>query len=97
MIDVADHGEDLDDESAAAEAWLDSPDPSTIRAEVVPQEVQDVGRAVEALRRAQDEVDAAVERARAAGASWNALALPLGVSRQVVRQQYARHEASASA
>lgn len=97
MIDTADHRQDRDDESSAAEAWLDSLDPSTTRAEVVPQEVRDVGRAVEALRRAQQEVDTAVERARAAGASWNALALPLGVSRQAVRQKYARHEASASA
>lgn len=94
---MADHGEDLDDEGAAAEAWLDSLDPSTTRAEVVPQEVRDVGRAVEALRRAQDEVDAAVERARTAGASWNALALPLGVSRQAVRQKYARQAAAAPA
>lgn len=85
------------DENLATEAWLDSLDPGTTRAEAVPQEVRDVGRAVEALHRAQDEVDAAVRRARAAGASWNALSLPLGVSRQAVRQKYAPHEAPASA
>lgn len=94
---MADHGEDLDGESAAAEAWLDSLDPSTTRAEIVLQEVRDVGRAVEALGRAQQEVDAAVERARAAGASWKAVALPPDVGRQAVRQKYARHEAAAPA
>ena len=94
---MADHRDDHGDESAAAEAWLDSLDPVATRAEIVPQEVRDVGRAVEVLHRAQEEVDAAVARARAAGASWNALALPLGVSRQAVRQKYARREASTPA
>lgn len=94
---MVDHRDDLGDESAATEAWLDSLDPLTAKVETAPQEVRDVGRAVEALRRAQEDVDAAVVRARAAGASWNALALPLGVSRQAVRQKYARQEASAPA
>lgn len=82
MNDAAEDHDGLGGESADAEAWLDSIDPLTAAVETVPQEVRDVGQAVEALHRAQAEVDAAVARARDAGASWNALALPHGARRR---------------
>lgn len=82
---------------AETEAWLDSLDPQTTPGEAVPPEVRTVGQAVEALRQAEADLDAAVLAARQAGASWNALALPLGMSRQAVRQRFARLEDAKSA
>jgi hypothetical protein len=84
-------------EYEAASSWLNSLDPATAPARVVPQEVRDVANAVDQLRAAEAAVDAAVLRARRAGASWNDLALPLGVSRQAARQRYARLEQAAPA
>jgi len=83
-------------EHDAAMDWLDSLDPTTHPAEVVPQEVRDVADAVDHLHAAEDELTAAVLRARAAGASWNHLALALGVSRQAARQRFASLEKSAT-
>ena len=76
----------------AAERWLDDLDPAAIPAAVVSQEVRDVAAVVERLHAAEDELTAAVLRARRAGASWNHLALALGISRQGVRQRYAGQE-----
>jgi hypothetical protein len=84
-------------ELAETEAWLDSLDPQTTSGKAVPPEVRGVGLAVEALRQAEADLDAAVLAAREAGASWNALALPLGMSRQAVRQRFARLENAKSA
>lgn len=76
-----------------AMAWLDTLDPATgSPAEVVPQEVRDVADVVDRLHAAEDELTAAVLRARRAGASWNHLALALGVSRQAARQRFAALE-----
>lgn len=89
------------DENEAAHAasmkWLDDLAASDDReAESVPQEVREVGAAVTALRRAEADVEAAVLRARRAKASWNTIALPLGVSRQAARQRFAHLERSAA-
>ncbi|WP_368498841.1 hypothetical protein [Herbiconiux sp. A18JL235] len=49
-------------------------------------------RAVAGLRRELDRVEAvAVRRARTANASWQLIALALGVSRQAVHKKYGRH------
>ncbi|MCS5734805.1 hypothetical protein [Herbiconiux daphne] len=49
-------------------------------------------RAVAGLRRELDRVEAvAVRRARNANASWQLIALALGVSRQAVHKRYGRH------
>ena len=82
-------------EEQATEAWLDDLDPATTPGRVVPQEVRDVAEAVDRLRAAEAAVETAVLRARRAGASWNDIALPLGVSRQAARQRYARLEDTA--
>ena len=79
-------------ELAGTEAWLEILDPQTTSGQAVPPEVRGVGQAVQALRQAEADLDAAVLAARQAGASWNALALPLGMSRQAVRQRFARLE-----
>jgi hypothetical protein len=63
----------------------------------VPPEVRTVGQAVEALYQAAADLDAAVLAALEAGASWHALALPLGMSRRAVRQRFARLENAKSA
>ncbi|WP_432497812.1 hypothetical protein [Kineococcus auxinigenes] len=79
-------------EHDAATEWLDSLDPATTPARVVSQEVRDVAEAADQVHAAEAALEAAVLRARRAGASWNDLALPLGVSRQAVRQRFARLE-----
>jgi len=79
-------------EREAAERWLDDLDPAAIPAAVAPEEVRDVADAVERLHAAEDELTAAVLRARRAGASWNHLALALGISRQGARQRYASQD-----
>ncbi|BDI21544.1 hypothetical protein [Herbiconiux sp. L3-i23] len=48
-------------------------------------------RAIAGLRREIDRVEAvAVRRARVAGASWQLVALALGVTRQAVHKKYGR-------
>jgi hypothetical protein len=48
-------------------------------------------RAVAALRKEIDRIEAvAVRRARVAGASWQFVALALGVTRQAVHKKYGR-------
>jgi hypothetical protein len=49
-------------------------------------------RAVAQLRRELDRIETvAVRRARVANASWQFIALALGVSRQAVHKKYGRH------
>ncbi|GAB3600407.1 hypothetical protein GCM10027586_03000 [Kineococcus gypseus] len=80
----------------AAMQWLQTLHPVSSPAAVVPQEVRDVAGAVDRVHAAEDELVAAVLRARAAGASWNELALALGVSRQAARQRFAPLEQAAA-
>lgn len=82
-------------EHDAAMDWLDSLDPATHPAEVVSQEVRDVADVVDRLHTAERDLADAVLRARRAGASWNHLALALGVSRQAARQRFAALEKAA--
>jgi len=81
-------------EHDAAMRWLGDLDPATTPAAVVTQEVRDVATAVDRVRAAEEDLTAAVLRARRAGASWNHLALALGVSRQAARQRFAALETS---
>jgi len=85
-----------DGEYDAAMGWLDDLDPATTPAAVVPQEVRDVAAAVDRVQSADEDLTAAVLRARRAGASWNHLALALGVSRQAARQRFAAVEKSST-
>jgi len=85
-----------DGEYDAAMDWLDDLDPATTPAAVVPQEVRDVAAAVDRVQSADEDLTAAVLRARRAGASWNHLALALGVSRQAARQRFAAVEKSST-
>lgn len=80
----------------AAMGWLDDLDPASTPAAVVPQEVRDVAAAVDRVQAAEEDLRAAVLRARRAGASWNHLALALGVSRQAARQRFAAVEKSST-
>jgi len=49
-------------------------------------------RAIARLRRELDRIESvAVRRARVANASWQLIALALGVSRQAVHKRYGRH------
>jgi len=83
-------------EHDAAMRWLDDVDPATSPAAVVAQEVRDVATAVDRLQVAEEALTTAVLRARRAGASWNHLALALGVSRQAARQRFAALEKSST-
>ena len=85
-----------DAEHEAAMGWLDDLDPATTPAAVVPQEVRDVAAAVDRVQTAEEDLTAAVLRARRGGASWNHLALALGVSRQAARQRFAALEKSST-
>lgn len=76
--------------------WLDSLDPTATPAEVVPQDVRDVADIVDRLHAVEEELTTALLRARRAGASWNHLALALGVSRQAARQRFAALEKATS-
>ncbi|NIZ93392.1 hypothetical protein [Kineococcus rubinsiae] len=79
-------------EHDAALRWLDELAPATTPAAVVAQEVRDVATAVDRVQVAEEDLTAAVLPARRAGASWNHLALALGVSRQAARQRFAALE-----
>lgn len=83
-------------EHDAAMRWLDDLDPANTPAAVVAQEVRDVATAVDRVQVAEQDLTAAVLRARRAGASWNHLALALGVSRQAARQRFAAVEKSST-
>lgn len=83
-------------EHDAAIRWLDDLDPASTPAAVVAQEVRDVATAVDRIQVAEEDLTAAVLRARRAGASWNHLALALGVSRQAARQRFAAVEKSST-
>lgn len=83
-------------EHDAAMRWLDNVDPATTPAAVVAQVVRDVATAIDHVQAAEEDLTAAVLRARRAGASWNHLALALGVSRQAARQRFAAAEKSST-
>jgi hypothetical protein len=48
-------------------------------------------RAVDSYNLSNDRIDMAVRRARGCGATWDQIALALGVSRQAAWMRYARH------
>jgi len=63
----------------------------TLAAEAGSDDPIEALRAIECLRRELDRVEAvAVRRARNANASWQLIALALGVSRQAVHKKYGR-------
>ncbi|MGE3192602.1 MAG: hypothetical protein AB7K08_03925 [Microbacteriaceae bacterium] len=63
----------------------------TLAAEAGSDDPIEALRAIERLRRELDRVEAvAVRRARNANASWQLIALALGVSRQAVHKKYGR-------
>lgn len=63
----------------------------TLAAEAGSEDPIEALRAIERLRRELDRVESvAVRRARNANASWQLIALALGVSRQAVHKKYGR-------
>ena len=63
----------------------------TLAAEAGSDDPIEALRAIDRLRRELDRVEAvAVRRARNANASWQLIALALGVSRQAVHKKYGR-------
>jgi hypothetical protein len=71
-----------------AETWLDSLDPATTPARDGRQ-LREIGRALTALEQAETDLHTAVEAARAAGDSWEAIGLVLGTSRQGAHRKFA--------
>ena len=72
----------------SAETWLDSLDPATTPARDG-RHLREIGRALTALEQAETNLHAAVEAARAAGDSWEAIGLVLGTSRQGAHRKFA--------
>lgn len=73
---------------ARAETWLDQLDPETTPAED-PADLRRIGIAHHNLYAARAKLDRAVTDARAAGRSWGAIGMVLGVSKQAARQRFA--------
>lgn len=71
------------------DAWLDSvePDPADARDA---SHIRRIIAANEAVESAQDELVSAVAAARAAGDTWDAIGVALGVSRQAAYQRFGR-------
>lgn len=70
---------------------MDSGEIRTLAAEAGSDDPIEALRAVSRLRRELDRVEAvAVRRARNANASWQLIALALGVTRQAVHKKYGR-------
>ena len=80
MAEVETDEQDLD-------AWLDSiePDPADARDAT---HIRRIIAANEALSAANDELHAAVIAARAAGDTWDAIGVALGISRQAAYQRF---------
>lgn len=57
-------------------------------ADLVTEELDNVGYAQDAVERAKADRAAAVLHARMAGATWSQIAAKLGVSKQAVQQRY---------
>lgn len=76
------HKQDLED-------WLDSiePDPADARNA---SHIRRIIAASEALGQAEGELRAAVAEARAAGDTWDAIGIALGVSRQAAYQRFGK-------
>lgn len=75
------------DESAEAEDWLDSLDPSSTPADD-PRELRRVGLAQRGLEEAETELREAVREARAAGRTWADIGRTLGVTRQAAQIRF---------
>jgi hypothetical protein len=73
---------------ASAETWLDGLDLATSPARDE-RHLREIGRALTALEQAEIDLHSAVEAARAAGDSWEAIGLVLGTSRQGAHRKFA--------
>lgn len=72
----------------SAETWLDTLDPATTPARDG-RHLREIGRALTALEQSEIDLRDAVEAARAAGDSWEAIGLVLGTSRQGAHRKFA--------
>lgn len=72
----------------SAETWLDSLAPATTPARDG-RHLREIGRALSALEQADADLHQAVESARAAGDSWEAIGVVLGTSRQAAHRKFA--------
>ena len=72
----------------SAETWLNTLDPATTPARDG-RHLREIGRALTALEQSEIDLRDAVEAARAAGDSWEAIGLVLGTSRQGAHRKFA--------
>lgn len=72
------------------ETGLDSIDPATQPARDA-EHFRRIVAANKAVASAQSELEAAVRAARAAGDSWSAIGVALGVSKQAAHERYGKH------
>lgn len=72
---------------AAAEAWLDSLDPSEHPAEDT-TDLRAIAAAVGEIAAGERRLRAAVAHARANGRSWGRIGMALGVTRQAARERF---------
>ncbi len=78
---------EIEEAAARFERWADSVDPATIQWQDSP-DLTAIAQAVETVRADEARLRQAVQTARAAGRSWNRIAIALGVSRQAARQRF---------
>jgi hypothetical protein len=76
-------------EGLSVEAWLDTLDLGSLQAHDG-HHLRAVGAALTTLDNAENELRRAINDARAAGDSWQAIGLVLGTSRQAVHRKYSR-------
>ena len=74
--------------NTSAKTWLDSLDPATTPSRDG-RHLREIGRALTALEQADTDLRHAVEAARAAGDSWEAIGVVLGTSRQAAHRKFA--------
>jgi len=78
--------EQLADETRA---YLDAVEPSTLAWED-PADLRRIGRAIQGLDSAEDELRRSVHDSRTAGRSWGEIGLVLGITRQAAQQRFGR-------
>jgi len=69
------------------ETWLDQVDPKTMTVrDGAP--LREIGRALYAIEAAEEQLERAVEEAKAAGLSWGSIAMVLNTSKQAAHRKF---------
>lgn len=76
-------------ETTDIDSWLDGIDPTTAPGRDG-RHLRAIGDALTALENADAELQGAIQDARSAGDSWEAIGAVLGTSRQAAHRKYAR-------